>query len=81
MPVKLQIVGIKRNKGTSKRTGKAFDMCDVHFLYEDRFVEGMAAGKWTFDGSRIDEKDIRVGDFVDALLFFKNYELDRVYIM
>lgn len=81
MPVKLQIVGMKRNKGTSKRTGKPFDICDVYFLYEDRFIDGMGAGKWKFDGPRIDAKDIRVGDMVDALLFFKDYEIDRVYIM
>ena len=81
MPVKIQIVGMKRNKGTSKRTNKAFDLCDVYFLYEDKFVEGMACGKTTMDGSKVDEKDIRVGDFLEALLFFRNYALDRVYVL
>lgn len=81
MPVKIQIVGLKRNKGVSKRTNKAFDLCDVHFLYEDKYVDGMAAGKFTMDGAKVDEKDLRVGDCVEALLFYRNYEVDRVYVL
>lgn len=79
MPCKLQIVGMKRNKGVSTRTNKPYDMCDVYFLYEDRYVDGMACCKWTFPGARVE--GLSVGDFVEALLFFKNFEVERVYIL
>ncbi len=81
MPTKIQIVGCgERRTGTGKN-GKAYDFVNVHFLYEDKYTEGMAAASCMIDGKVFEEQKLIPGTFADVIMVFKDYRPSRLYFV
>lgn len=81
MPTKIQIVGCgERRTGTGKN-GKPYDFVNVHFLYEDRYTEGMAAASCMIDGNVFEKQKLIPGTFADVIMFFKDYKPSRLYFV
>lgn len=59
----IQVVGKAHRSGTSKKSGKDYDFTEVHFLTQDRFVEGQACRTLVVDPSIIDPSKILVQQY------------------
>lgn len=69
MRATIQIVGMgDRMTGTSKKTGKAYDIQNVSFLYPDKFTIGMKAATTVMDGAEVEALGgLRIGQEYDAV--------------
>lgn len=55
MRTNIKIVGLgKRMKGTSSKTGNAYDFQSVSFVYQDKYTTGLKAATCNVQGEDID---------------------------
>lgn len=75
MKVEIEIVGCgERRTGVSQKTGKPYDFVQVHFLYQDKHTEGLAAANCMISGEDFQKRMIWPGQKVEALLIYQNYK-------
>lgn len=64
----INVVGVAdRLTGTSKNTGKAYDMCEIAYTFKNQFQKNCVACSM-IDGTIMDEFDIHVGQTFDAIV-------------
>ena len=80
----VKVVGMAdRSIGTSKKTGLAYDFCEVAFTFVNRWQQNAVAVA-ALDGSVLDKFDVHVGDQFDAIVNTFNNKtyvdlIDQVY--
>lgn len=70
----VKVVGMgTRRKGTSNRTGKPYDLCDVAIAFVNQFGDDAVAVA-AIDGPVMDKLGVQVGDQYDAVVNTINYK-------
>lgn len=65
-----------RKKGTSKKTGNAFDFVPVALTYQDPAFNGSAAITLNIPGADFDCACLSVGEVREVLMVEQNFRLD-----
>lgn len=64
--MKMKVIGKEQMRGTSKKTGKAYDASNVHVEYKSPRVAGMAVERLWVDASLVWYDEIVVGGTYDV---------------
>lgn len=64
--MKIKVYGKSHMEGTSKKTGRPYNLNQIHYLGKSRFVEGLAAQTLFLDAIEYPYNTIRVGQEYDA---------------
>lgn len=81
METKIQIIGCGERKTGVGKNGKPYDFVNVHFAYATPYIEGKAVGSFMCPGDKFEQYGLCVGSEVNVLLFFRNFNIDRVYVL
>lgn len=81
METTIQIIGCGERKTGVGKNGKPYDFVNVHFTYENEYIEGKASGSFMCPGDKFEQYGLHVGSSVNVLLFFRNFNIDRVYVL
>ena len=80
MEVKITIVGCgKRISG--EKNGRTYDFVTCHFTYPDKYTDGVACGTFACPGEKFEQYQITPGTQLNAIVFFKNFRPDKVYVL
>lgn len=74
MRVEIEVVGCGERRSGIGKTGKPYDFVTIHFVYQDKHTEGLAAGSCMVSGEVFESNRLQVGMRTEALLIYQNYK-------
>lgn len=81
MEMQIEIIGCGERKTGIGKNGRPYDFVNCHFTYADKYTDGKACGSFMCPGERFEQYGVRPGVTLNAIVFFKNYAPDKVYIL